>query len=58
MGELYLENHRGVLTSQARTKRGNRRCEHLLRETEYWWTQAAVRTGADYPYDELHEIWQ
>lgn len=58
VGELYLENHRGVLTSQARTKRGNRRCEHLLREAEYWWTQAAVRNGADYPYDELHEIWQ
>ncbi len=31
-GELYLEFHRGTYTSQARTKRGNRRSEHLLRE--------------------------
>jgi alpha-mannosidase len=28
-GELYLEFHRGTYTSQARTKRGNRRSEHL-----------------------------
>ena len=31
-GELYLETHRGTLTSQLRTKLGNRRCERLLRE--------------------------
>ena len=34
-GELYLERHRGTLTSQARTKRGNRRLERALRDTEY-----------------------
>src|SRR5699024_8548743 len=33
-GELYFETHRGTLTSQLRTKMGNRRCERLLRETE------------------------
>ena len=27
VGELYFEYHRGVYTSQARTKRGNRRGE-------------------------------
>ena len=30
-GELYFETHRGTLTSQLRTKLGNRRCERLLR---------------------------
>ncbi|MGA0566989.1 alpha-mannosidase [Rathayibacter sp. KR2-224] len=57
-GELYLELHRGTYTSQARTKQGNRRSEHLLREAELWATTAAVRAGADYPYDELESAWQ
>ncbi|MFZ4894738.1 alpha-mannosidase [Plantibacter sp. Mn2098] len=56
-GELYLEFHRGTYTSQARTKRGNRRSEHLLREAELWAATAAVRTGADYPYEILERSW-
>lgn len=36
-GELYFEMHRGTLTSQSKTKVGNRRCEGLLREAELWW---------------------
>lgn len=35
-GELYFEMHRGTLTSQVRTKVGNRTCERLLREAELW----------------------
>lgn len=58
VGELYLELHRGTLTSQHRTKQGNRRCEHLLLEAELWWATAAARTGAGYPYDELDALWQ
>ena len=57
-GEIYLELHRGTYTSQARTKRGNRRSEHLLREAELWATTAAVRAGASYPYDDLERCWQ
>jgi alpha-mannosidase len=57
-GELYLEFHRGTYTSQARTKRHNRRSEHLLREAELWSAQAALRTGAEYPYDVLEAAWQ
>jgi alpha-mannosidase len=57
-GELYLEFHRGTYTSQARTKRGNRRSEHLLREAELWATTAAVRTGAEYPADVLQRCWR
>ncbi|MFI0719595.1 alpha-mannosidase [Streptomyces sp. NPDC021224] len=57
-GELYLENHRGTYTSQARTKHGNRRAEALLREAELWSVAAAVRGGAPYPYEKLESIWQ
>lgn len=57
-GELYLELHRGTYTSQARTKQGNRRSEHLLREAELWATTAAVRAGVPYPYEELESAWQ
>ena len=58
VGELYLEYHRGTYTTQARTKRGNRRSEHLLREAELWATTAAVRAGADYPVETLRRCWE
>ncbi|MEV8041967.1 glycoside hydrolase family 38 C-terminal domain-containing protein [Arthrobacter sp. NPDC080082] len=58
VGELYLELHRGTYTSQANTKRGNRRCEHLLREAELWSATAAVRAGAAYPAAELKRLWR
>lgn len=58
LGELYLELHRGTYTSQAATKRGNRRSEHLLREAELWATTAHVRRGTPYPYDILRWAWE
>ncbi|GAA1441770.1 alpha-mannosidase [Nocardiopsis tropica] len=58
LGELYLEFHRGTYTSQAATKQGNRRSEHLLREAELWAATAAVRTGAPYPYEALDRVWR
>ncbi|WP_144802195.1 glycoside hydrolase family 38 C-terminal domain-containing protein [Curtobacterium sp. BH-2-1-1] len=58
VGELYLELHRATLTSQHRTKQGNRRCEQLLLEAELWATTAAARTDFAYPYDELDALWQ
>ncbi|MFR9725979.1 alpha-mannosidase [Streptomyces sp. MS19] len=57
-GELYLELHRGTLTSQLKTKQGNRRSEHLLREAELWCATATVRTGAAYPYAQLDRLWK
>ncbi|MER7394653.1 alpha-mannosidase, partial [Streptomyces sp. NPDC000151] len=57
-GELYLELHRATLTSQVRTKQGNRRSEHLLYEAELWSATAAVRTGHLYPYAELDRLWK
>ncbi|MFB8140702.1 alpha-mannosidase [Streptomyces parvus] len=58
VGELYLELHRGTLTSQLATKQGNRRCEHLLREAELWSATATVRAGQPYPYAALDRIWK
>ncbi|MFF7236292.1 glycoside hydrolase family 38 C-terminal domain-containing protein [Streptomyces collinus] len=58
VGELYLELHRATLTSQAKTKQGNRRSEHLLYEAELWAATAAVRTDFRYPYEDLDRIWK
>ncbi|MFD9868076.1 alpha-mannosidase [Streptomyces niveus] len=58
VGELYLELHRATLTSQAGTKRGNRRSESLLTEAELWAATATARTGTPYPYEELDRIWK
>ncbi|WP_405801166.1 alpha-mannosidase [Streptomyces sp. NBC_01506] len=57
-GELYAQTHHGSYTSQARTKRGNRRGESLLREAELWSATAAVRDAVPYPYDELDALWK
>ena len=56
-GELYFETHRGTLTSQLRTKLGNRRCERLLREAELW-TATAALGGAEVDPHELDETWR
>ena len=58
VGEMYLELHRGTYTSQSRTKHGNRRSEHLLREAELWSTAAAVLLGTEYPYGRLEKHWR
>lgn len=55
VGELYLELHRGTYTSQAATKRGNRRAELGLRDAELWTALA----GADgYPHGEIDDLWR
>ncbi|PZF86518.1 alpha-mannosidase [Jiangella anatolica] len=57
-GELYLEIHRATYTSQAKTKQGNRRSEHLLHEAELWSATASVAGLAEYPYDDLDRMWK
>jgi alpha-mannosidase len=52
-GELYFEYHRGVYTSQARTKRGNRRGEQALHDAEF-----LACLGGDYPRAELDRLWK
>lgn len=58
-GELYLEKHRGTLTSQARTKRNNRKGEFALREAELWSALAhASEAEYTYPLETLTEAWK
>lgn len=56
-GELYAEFHRGTYTTQAKTKKGNRKCEMLLRDAEYL-CAAAYGGGRDYPAKELERLWK
>jgi alpha-mannosidase len=58
VGELYLEFHRGTLTSVAKNKANNRRAEGELRELEALAAVAAVRAGHTYPRAELWALWQ
>jgi alpha-mannosidase len=56
-GELYLELHRGCQTTQARTKRNNRKCEWLLHDAEFLSSLALLHGGA-YEQDALLEAWK
>jgi alpha-mannosidase len=53
VGELYFEYHRGVYTTQAFVKRGNRVCEQLLHDVEL----LGVARGT-YPRGELDRLWK
>ena len=57
VGELYLEGHRGTLTSQAANKQHNRNGEFLLRDAEWLWSFAS-QLGKDYPANELERLWK
>ncbi len=56
-GELYLEYHRGTLTSQAQIKRNNRKAEVLFHQAEAAAAGAAL-LGATYPAEELRKGWE
>ncbi|PKI91597.1 alpha-mannosidase [Actinomycetales bacterium SN12] len=58
VGELYLELHRGTLTSQHATKALHRWAEQALIEAELWAATAAVQRGAEYDYEEFDRLWQ
>lgn len=55
--ELYLEFHRGCQTTQARTKRNNRKSELLLRQTEFLASWALAR-GGKYDQATLYDAWK
>ena len=55
VGELYLELHRGTLTTQARTKLGNRRLEQKLRDTEFICSCLPLDR---YPGADMDRIWK
>jgi alpha-mannosidase len=52
VGELYFSAHRGVFTSQAAIKKGNRKAELALREAEMWGSMALLK-GAEYPLSRI-----
>ncbi len=54
-GELYLELHRGTLTTQARTKRANRKNEQLLSAVEFL---SSALPFEQYPGKELDTLWK
>ena len=58
VGELYFQAHRGTYTSQAKTKKGNRKSEFALRECEFWLAISNQIEQTEYPYDELESLWK
>ena len=56
-GELYFSAHRGVYTSQAAIKRGNRKGELALREAEMWGAMALLN-GTEYPAQRMDAAWK
>ena len=54
-GELYLEMHRGTLTTQGATKRGNRYCEQALAALEFFASCADIK---DYPVRMIAESYR
>ena len=58
VGELYFQAHRGTYTSQARTKRGNRKAEFALREAEMWGAAAQTTGRYEYPQQVMDEAWR
>ncbi len=57
IGELYFEYHRGTYTTQAQTKRGNRKSELLLHDIEFLSTLAS-QSKFKYPATEIDELWK
>jgi alpha-mannosidase len=55
--ELYFQFHRGTYTTQARTKRNNRKAECMLEAAEKFATVAYL-LGRPYPSAALSEAWQ
>ncbi len=57
VGELYLEYHRGTLTSVAKNKQNNRRAEQALHVLELLGVMARDQ-GMAYPQDDLEKLWE
>jgi len=57
-GELYFEGHRGTYTTQAKTKKGNRKSEFSLREAELWSSAGLVLSGKEYPAERIEKNWK
>ncbi len=58
VGELYFQCHRGVYTSQAKTKKGNRKSELALRRAEMWAVAAQALRDYVIPTGILDTLWK
>ena len=58
VGELYFQCHRGVYTSQAKTKKGNRKSEFALRRAEMWAVAAHALGDFEIPAGQLDASWK
>jgi alpha-mannosidase len=58
VGELYLQYHRGTLTSVAANKAMNRRAEEAMRGVEFAATMAQVLSGHPYPAEVIERLWE
>ena len=58
VGELYLECHRGTLTTMARNKRYNRKSEFLYEEAEWLSVAANLVGGVEYPKEKIQNAWE
>jgi len=58
VGELYFQAHRGVLTSQAKTKKGNRKCEFAFGEAEFLGAAAGALAGFAWPREAMDRAWE
>ena len=56
-GELYMEGHRGVFTSQGWIKRANRRAETALAKADFLCVLASERTGREHDRESLRRAW-
>ncbi|MGI6173026.1 MAG: alpha-mannosidase [Christensenellales bacterium] len=56
--EMYYEFHRGTYTSQANTKKNNRKGEFLLRRTEMACAMESAHFGTHYPAEEIGNLWK
>ncbi|RDL36852.1 Alpha-mannosidase [Venustampulla echinocandica] len=57
-GELYFELHRGTYTTQANSKRNNRKSEIMLRDIELLATLASIKSGYKYPKKDIDDMWE
>lgn len=58
VGELYLEYHRGTYTTQAATKKGNRKSEFNLHNAEFLSAVALLTKGREVASEKLNELWK
>jgi len=56
-GELYIQTHRGTLTTEAAAKRNNRRCEMLYQSLEKI-AVMAMQHGAEPDWELLYQGWE